>query len=540
MSISTQPVRRLLIRARKTDDDAKALRDEALRLRGAGFRLWYAWANDESRRTDGCIKIYYFFSNPILNQFEMVEHMLHRDENSYTSIYSIFEEVHLFEWEMCDFFALTPFDRRVEPGFWLHEGYGNMYPMRYDQNPSDLPTRKRRELLARSAAGRGKLLIGIKHKAINESEFIVAEVEDGHIREVQVFLGYMSGLVELDLQTKSRLDNAVRRLEKLSEPAAVSLGLALSRAIENLPSVNYRTTLETEILREIASRMAAIVNNIFDVDTLFRSIFITKHNASELSLIVDELVKLNVELCGSPFLMGLVCPGGIRLTQDFDLRQVATQLHASTEHFFKIVSRLAYDDDLRERTIGIGVLTLDDAKRKGAVGNVAHAAGIVGDFREQYRYGVYQNNSFRNKFSQALRSAARLSNLPDLQSSAFRGDVYSRFLSMAIEVQISARVVFELIEMWNNLGADYGDCYTDIEINPDYAYSTGFGYDYGAAGEYLVWLKGDKLEGVNRVAVCTPSMKNFEPLIASLRNESLDNLPLDVTSFAIVRKEIDK
>jgi Ni,Fe-hydrogenase III large subunit/Ni,Fe-hydrogenase III component G len=502
---------------------AEPLRKLAVHLRARQFHLVTMVANDERELEDRSFKIYYLFSHPETDLLLMVEYLLGRGAD-YPSLYEEFESVDCFEREIRDLFGLVPQQPReaeVKPGSWLHEPYPDgLFPLRRDRSTTDLE----REVAAwrqdggnrpssastAAPADAGLLLpVGPVHAGIIEPGRFLFTIAGEAIENLDIGLGYTHKGIERLFQAGVHLLDGWMLAEQVSGDSSFAHGLAYCRAVERLTETQAPPA--AELLRGVFLELERIHNHVADVAALAEDVALERLS-SDLSIVREELLRLNKRVAGHRYLRRRCRPGGMVLPAPFDGRHVRRTLGACVDRFDEVARHLAGRPGFRDRTIGVGVLTQGQARRLGVTGLAARASGIPRDYRCDHPAGVYEQAW--------LDAEAHLRAGPSREPQAAEaqaGDVYARFLTRVLEVRSSHAVIGAILDQCEELPPTEREHLLDEpRVLPENNYTVAIGYAEGFRGDIVYWLMQDKLDGVYRCKVRDPSMLNWPGLRQSV------------------------
>ena len=212
-------------------------------------------------------------------------------------------------------------------------------------------------------------------------------IEPGHFR--------FSAVGESVLYLDARLFYTHRGIERLVEgktPAealpiveracgvcTVTHATVFSRAVERLTGTTPPP--RAQMARVLLAEMERLYNHVGDLGNICAG---TGFNfgVSRLGLQKERLLRLNERLTGHRYLMGVVAPGGLRLSLDDRGLSELPALVTEVEHEVRsIVRLLVRSDGFMNRLHTTGILTAKEARRLGALGVAARASGLDQDLR---------------------------------------------------------------------------------------------------------------------------------------------------------------
>lgn len=495
-------------------------REVAERLAALGYYLVTVVANDERELEDRRYKIYYVLSHPSVDLFVILEYLLVQGSVRYHSIRDLFGAAEPFEREICDLFGLLPAEidetsskPSVQRGSWLHEAYPpDLFPLRRTSTAVQLRERIAAEstespakTTARARPGEPALVtfpVGPIHAGIIESGQFWFTTTGETIEDLRLRLGFAHRGIERMFQSYLPMLSGWRLAEQVSGDTSFAHSLAYCRAAEVL--IGSTTPPAARILRTLFLELERIHNHVGDVGGMAEDVGMEQF-AAEFAAIREEVLRLNKRLTGHRYLRSVNRVGGVQMPGAPDLNDVTSVLGEQLGKFEGLARSLTARSGFRERTIGIGILTRDEALMLGVTGLAARASGVPRDSRLGHPVGVYR---------EAGPILTRQSDLGD-DAEARAGDVFARTLVRAREVLTSRRLIGWLAGQWSDLTRAARD--TLIEeprILPANNYTSAIGHAEGCRGDVVYWLMQDKMDGIYRCKVRDPSMLNWPALRA--------------------------
>lgn len=531
-------------------DPGDSVRAVARLLAAADYHLVTVVGNDERELEDRRFKIYYLFSHPTDDLFVMVEYLLDRGAASYVSIHDVFAATDPFERELVDMLGLRPEGVRaadVEPGSWLHAVYPPaLYPLRRDSTMAELRERvagyfggdETAAVIHRSFAPHAVTVpVGPIHAGIIESGQFLIDIAGETIEELRLRLGYGHRGIERIFQSQMRLLDGWRLAEQVAGDSSFAHSLAYCRAVEALTDTVVPPA--AEILRGLFLELERMHNHVGDVAALAEDVGLDWLSA-EFAVRREDLLRVNRQLAGHRYLRGLNRPGGVHHSGELD-PDAGRRIDEINADFRRLADDMRGRSGFRNRAIGVGVLTAEEARLLGVTGLVARASGIDRDTRRHHPVGVYADRDLpaappSSAWAPAIAEAATG---VAADEEACRGDVYARFLVRVREVATSHAIVRHLLARWAALSdADRHRLLVEPTVKPENNYTSAIGYSEGFRGDIVYWLMQDKMRGIFRCKVRDPSMLNWPALRRSVlpgrgprRETMLADFPLINKSF---------
>ena len=499
--------------------EATRLLDLAAYLDQERFHLVTVVGNDERELEDRRFKVYYVFSHPSADLFVQVEYLLEVGSESYPSLHERFPAVDPFERELLDMLGLRPAGRRrpsLETGSWLHESYPDgLFPLRRDRTAVELRQRASEPDGAGStgggpaepAAGGSMVLpVGPIHAGIIEPGEFAFTIAGEAIEDLRIRLGYAHRGIERLFQSHLHLLDGWWLAEQVSGDSSFAHSLAYCRAAETL--ADARVPPAGELLRGVLLELERIHNHVADIAALAEDVALGRVG-SELAVVREQLLRLHQRLTGHRYLRRVNRPGGLVLPAPLPVDDLAATLETWLGRFGELVDSMKGRAGFRDRAIGTGVLTRDEALRLGVTGLVARACGIERDSRWHHPSG------YGARWPAADRAGSRASGAHRREARA--GDVYARFLTRVDEVAEAHLLVRDLLDQWAALPPEEREFQlSPPRVLPENNYTFAVGYAEGFRGDVVYWLMQDKLNGIYRCKVRDPSMLNWPALRQSV------------------------
>ncbi len=508
------------------------------------FYLVTVVANDERELEDRRFKLYYMFSHPAADLFVLAEYLLEPGAETYPSIHRQFAAVDCFEREIRDLLGLRPQDTReaaVEPGSWLHGSYPDrLHPLRREHTTDELARRVAAHAdgqsapqadVARPRAGSLIMPVGPVHAGIIEPGQFLFTIAGEAIEDLDIRLGYTHKGIERIFQSRLSLLDGWRLAEQVSGDSSFAHALAYCRAAETL--TDTRVPPAAELLRGLFLELERIHNHVGDVAALAEDVAL-EWLSSELTVVREQLLRLNKRVAGHRYLRRLNRPGGVALPAPLDGDHVRATLRACLARFGELARRMKGRAGFRDRTIGIGILTREQALDLGVTGMAARACGIRRDCRWDHPTGLYGGAWLRADPDPGWRAAE--------VTEAQAGDVYARFLTRVEEVQSAHAIVEGVLDRWDAFSPEERNrLLHEPHVLPENNYTFAVGYVEGFRGDVVYWLMQDKMNGIYRCKVRDPSMLNWPALRRSVLPGTVDGARVEtvLADFPLVNKSFN-
>jgi ech hydrogenase subunit E len=155
----------------------------------------------------------------------------------------------------------------------------------------------------------------------------------------------------------------------------------------------------------------------------------------------------------------------------------------------------------RARTVGVGVLTSEEAVRRGVVGPTARASGVDADVRRDMPYAAYDELGFQ-------------------VVTASQGDVRARLVVRSLEMLESGRLIEKALGRWPGGPIRAADGFPIVPPGETPARAEA------PRGELFYYLQSDGSDTPRRVKIRTPSFVNIPAIESMSVGQHLADLPL--------------
>jgi NADH-quinone oxidoreductase subunit D len=371
--------------------------------------------------------------------------------------------------------------------------------------------------------------------------------------------GVLRVVVELDgevvLKATPDLGFLHRGVEKLAESKTYHQFLPVTDRLDYMAAsynnFGYCLAVEKLLDLEVPPRAQYIRVLVGELNRIFSHLFWLGTHAHDVGAMTpifyalrerEEIMNLFEMLCGGRLTQTYFRIGGVAADLPDGFMEKCA---AFTSHFPDRVDEyealLTENIIYRERTVGVGILTKEDAIALGASGPMARASGLAWDLRKSNPYSSYDQLEF---------------DIPVYQA----GDVYSRYRVRVEEMRQSHRIIDQVL---SNLPAGpvlahapkvvpppKGKTLTQIEslIHHFLIIEEGFHPPVGEVymsvesprGELGFYLVSDGGPRPYRLKIRPPAFVNLGTLAALAQGRLLADLIAILSSVDIVLAEIDR
>jgi NADH-quinone oxidoreductase subunit D len=302
--------------------------------------------------------------------------------------------------------------------------------------------------------------------------------------------------------------------DRLDYIAAVSNGLVWVETVEQMmglpvpPRAHYLRTILTELNR-IASHLLWLATHALDIGAVTVLLWALRER--------EEILKIFERQFGARLTCHAWRVGGMPNDAyddfDADVRRFANNFPMRLDEYETVLSE---NRIWLSRTVGIGVISAEDAVAIGLSGPALRGSGVAWDIRKSRPYAAYADMDFDIPLGE-------------------NGDTYDRYLVRLEEMRQSRRIIVQALD---NLPDGPVNAKLPKIVKPpvgDYYHSIE-----GPKGEIGCYLVSDGTAQPWRVRVRPPSLINLQ----ALRNLCIGHLVADVVAIIgtldIVLGEIDR
>jgi NADH-quinone oxidoreductase subunit D len=233
----------------------------------------------------------------------------------------------------------------------------------------------------------------------------------------------------------------------------------------------------------------------------------------------EEVLGLLDDVSGARMMYNYMRPGGVQQDcPDFWPAKVRQVMDRVPQHIGDFHRLLSSNEIFRQRTIGVGLLSPEDAVAHSATGPTLRGSGVRYDVRRAHPYSIYADLEFE---------------IPTGEN----GDCFDRFMVRLLEMEQSRKIILQAVDRLEqtepgNIGKTPkvfkpppGDTYTEIE---------------GAKGALGVYLKSDGGLEPYRAKLRSPSFLNLQALPGMVKGWKLADLIAIFGSIDINMGEVDR
>ena len=357
-----------------------------------------------------------------------------------------------------------------------------------------------------SEEGEFEIPVGPVHAGIIEPGHFRFHVTGETINKMEVRLSYLHLGIE-DFAYGRPMGGLFPLIEQISGDESVANSAAYAQAVESLAKI--RVPREAESLRLVLLEMERIYSHLADLGGMAMDVGYYA-SSSRFTALREDMMRLNMEVTGSRFLRNQIAIGGLNHPLSAGtLLHIRARLKFFSKSLAETEAITLSSSTFLDRVYSTGRLSPQAVARLAVVGPVARASGFACDARRHLPYGAYKTTAVH-------------------ESMAEGGDVFARFTVKMGEVKESVRLIEH--ELANNLDGPVMAEKHDLSKVPSGL--MGLGWSEAPRGSCMFLVRSGKRGTVDRLAVRTPSYRNW----AAIQEAVLGNITAD---FPLINKSFN-
>ena len=222
----------------------------------------------------------------------------------------------------------------------------------------------------------------------------------------------------------------------------------------------------------------------------------------------EHVLDIFEMVSGNRVLHAMNIIGGVRrdITRDM-IPKIERKLDIVERAAKNYVKMATTEPLIRKRTVGVGVLTKDEAKEVGVVGPTARASDVGIDVRKDDPYLAYGETSWD------------MVTRPD-------GDVYAKVVVRLLEVLQSISICRQCLDLLKTVGGPI-----QAEVPREFPEEEeAIGRVEAPRGELAYYIRSNGTHIPDRVRIRTPSFLNNPSTLYMLRNQTIADAPIIIAS----------
>ena len=278
-------------------------------------------------------------------------------------------------------------------------------------------------------------------------------------------------------------------------------------------------TMSAEFCR-IAAHLLALGTFALDVYGEFTATFMYTFRDRE---VIEDILE---DLTGQRLMFNYMRLGGVAWDlpepREAFFEKIRDFLDGLPEKLDEYHDLITSNEIFQLRCVDTGVLDVETAKQYGTTGPVARASGVDYDLRRDDPYGYY----------------------PELDwdvITAEEGDNYSRVLCRMQEVEQSARIIEQCVDLLEDWPEDDREIQSNVPrtLRPDEDAEIYRAVE-GAKGELGIYIRSDGTDKPARFKIRSPCFSNLQVLPELATGEYVPDLIASLASLDIVLGEVDR
>lgn len=336
---------------------------------------------------------------------------------------------------------------------------------------------------------------GPQHPVLPEPIHLDLVLEDETVIEAVPSIGYVHRGLE-SLVKKKDFNEMVYVTERICGICSFMHGMGYCRAVEQI--MNVEVPRRADYLRTIWCEMSRLHSHLLWLGLLadafgFESLFMQSWRLREKILDMFEIST------GGRVIFSVNKVGGVLKDMPADMLKSFVAILNDMEKEIRETTEIFLNDyTVKSRLVGIGILTKEDAVRRGAVGPMMRASGIEVDLRKT-GYCAYNDLDFEVITSNECDSYARC--------KVRIGEI---FQSIEIIRQAASRI-------------PDGEIFVPVKGNPD---GEQFVRLEQPRGEAFYYVRANGTKFLDRMRVRTPTFANIPAMLQILQGSQFGDVPL--------------
>jgi ech hydrogenase subunit E len=341
---------------------------------------------------------------------------------------------------------------------------------------------------------------GPQHPVLPEPIHLDLVLEDEKVVEAIPSIGYVHRGLE-SLVAKKDFNEMVYVTERICGICSFMHGMGYCNAVEQI--MNVQVPRRAEYLRTIWAEMSRIHSHLLWLGLLadafgFESLFMQSWRLREKILDMFEIST------GGRVIFSVNKIGGVMkdMPQDM-LNQFVSILNGMEKELRETTEIFLEDYTVKSRLVGVGILTAEDAIRRGAVGPMMRASGHAIDMRKT-GYAAYNDLDFEIITSTDCDGYARCKvRIGEIFQSI---ELIRQAVTKIPDTELSAPVK----------GFPKGEAYVRFEQ---------------PRGEAFYYVRANGTKFLDRMRVRTPTFANLPALIQILQGCQFADVPLQILTI---------
>lgn len=336
---------------------------------------------------------------------------------------------------------------------------------------------------------------GPQHPVLPEPIQLKLVMQDDIVVEALPSIGYVHRGLEKLAELKD-FNQSIYIVERVCGICSFMHSMAYARGIEDMMSIQIPD--RAEYLRVIWAEVARIQSHMLWLGLLadafgFESLFMECWKYREKILDLMEMTT------GNRIIISANKVGGVTKDLNEEHLKAIVSTVEELDTFLKRLEKVFFNDfTVKQRLVGVGVLTKEDALALSAVGPVAKASGISIDLRTT-GYSAYKYLDFE----------------PIIDNN---GDSYGRCIVRLKEIYQSTDLIRQAVSK-----LPQGELAVPVKGFPNGEVISRLEQP---RGEAIYYIKGNGTKNLARLKIRTPTFANIPPLLKMIPGSKLADIPV--------------
>lgn len=342
---------------------------------------------------------------------------------------------------------------------------------------------------------------GPQHPVLPEPVHLTLKCEDEIVKEAIPALGYVHrGLEKLaDIRDYHQM---IQVCERVCGICSMIHAVCYSQAVEELMDIEIPD--RAAMLRVIWSELHRVHSHLLWLG-LFADAFGFESLFMQFWKVRERIMDINEATTGSRVIVSVNVIGGVRADLSPDqIRWILSEIDIVEKEVKSMRDTIMNDYSVKHRTVGVGVLTKEQAWELGAAGPMLRGSGVAHDMR-MTGYGAYSELDFE----------------PVIETD---GDCWARSTVRFNECLASMDLVRQAISKLPE-----GELAVKVKGNPPEG--EAFMRVEQPRGECMYYIKGNGTKHLDRLRIRTPTFANIPPLLATLPGNELADVPVIILAI---------
>ncbi|EIW00345.1 Ni,Fe-hydrogenase III large subunit [Thermoanaerobacter siderophilus SR4] len=342
---------------------------------------------------------------------------------------------------------------------------------------------------------------GPQHPVLPEPIHLKLVVEDEKVVEAYPSFGFVHRGLEMLVQRKD-FNQMVYVVDHICGICSAMHGQAYCQAVEELIGIDVPE--RAKYLRVVWAELHRIHSHLLWFGLLadafgFENLFMLSWRIRE------KIMDILEATAGNRVIISVNIVGGVR--RDIDTEQAKWLLNElkEVEEGLKELEKIVKNNyTIKQRTVGIGVLSKEDAYMFGAVGPTLRGSGVPIDMRTT-GYAAYGNLDFE----------------PVVETD---GDTYARTI-------VRVREMFQSIDLVRQALNKMPEGEINVKVKPNLPAGEVITRVEQPRGEVFYYIKSSGGKNLDRLRIRTPTFANLASLLHMLPGSTLADVPVLVLTI---------